>query len=90
MIKNKRGVKRQPCLTPLSIWKEEEMCPLTLIKASVFPIVSLTILMKDIGKPILGMILNRNCQSTQSKALEKSSLRKIVSFLDFLAHARIL
>ena len=35
------------------------------------------------------IIWNRNCHSTLSKALEKSSLRKIVSCLDFLAHDRV-
>ena len=62
---------------------------MTLIKASTSPDVSLTILMKDNGKPILEMIWNRNYQSTLSKALEKSSLRKIESCLDFLAHDRV-
>jgi hypothetical protein len=46
-------------------------------------------LINSIGNPILDMELKKKCQSTLSKALEKSSLRKMESYLDFLAHERV-
>lgn len=51
--------------------------------------VSLTKWMKDRGKPIQDMVLNKKPHSTLSKALDKSSFKSIVSCLDCFAHARI-
>ena len=89
MIKKRRGARGQPCLTPRSILKGRELRPFTLIAAFASTSVSLTKPMKDGGKPILDMMLKRSSQSTLSKAFEKSSLRKMESCLDFLAHVRV-